>query len=611
MRKSVLFFLLPFYVHCEKVECDLQEASALMQSLAIDKSSLSSYHSIIPMVEQCKGPSWDRMKNEVYYKSGLIHLSVGQELKAMESFEKVIASGEPSFKMLSEERLHELYKKMALWSHIEDDDNDKLAYYALLDNITQADGDEVYQALESISPLDYQLRVNHTDVLLEELADSLDLNTAQRVVENYMLLADKYATSISLTDRLELQYRVSVVQWFVLNSPPVASLKKCLSLDMDYKPCTDLMKLWNKWNKNVKVSASALTDAQEYFGIQNQNWDNIINLMVKDQKPLIKLEAPFTNNYALFQKVAEKHVLELLNNRPLSNSPAQRKYTKLPDPTEFQTSLDVLLCLAFDMKSSSKNANKFCDRALKQVLTPKEHSLISNYLTKVNSPDGIPELLKTAYETYPHLAFHLVKRVAAKLVGLERKGANADVSQHWNILSSFIGNHKKVAETGRNKFTAQLFKHINRAIGRQRQKQEQDQQQFFERQYQQQFFRQQQQQQQQQQPHQPPSTKKNYYKILGIGNDANAKDIRRAYLHLTKKYHPDKQGNMSDAERAKVEEKMSSINEAYEVLSDESKRKEYDMLRSGGGSQHAGGNGQQFYRNSGPMFNFKKGFKPF
>ncbi|AGO11890.1 AaceriADR124Cp [[Ashbya] aceris (nom. inval.)] len=489
MRRLLPLLLLPFSVHCEKVECDLQQATELMQSLTIDKSSLSSFHSIIPMVEQCKGASWDRLKNEVYYKSGVVHLSVGQELKALESFEKVLASEEPSFKALSEERLQDLYKKLALWDHIEDDDNDKLAYYALLDNITQADGDDVYQALESISPLDYQLRVNHTDVLLNELSESLDLNTAQRVVENYMLLADKYATSISLNDRLELQYRVSVLQWFLLNSPPGATLKKCLSLDMDYKPCKDLMKLWNKWNKSIKVSASALTDGEEYFGLENQSWDDIINLMVKDTKPLIKTTTPFKNNYAMFKKIAEEHVLGLLNNRPLSNAPVQSKYTKLSEPTEFQTSLDVLICLAFDMKSSSKNANKFCDRALKQVLTPKEHSLISNYLTKVNSPDGVPEVLKAAYETYPHLAFHLVKRIAAKLVHMERKGATTDASQHWNILSSFIENHKKAAEAGSNKFTIRLIAHISRAIGRQRQKQEQYQQQFFERQYQQQFYR--------------------------------------------------------------------------------------------------------------------------
>lgn len=65
---------------------------------------------------------------------------------------------------------------------------------------------------------------------------------------------------------------------------------------------------------------------------------------------------------------------------------------------------------------------------------------------------------------------------------------------------------------------------------------------------------------------------KNYYKILGILDDAEDIIIRAAYKALAQKYHPDKwEGDEKDANS-----KMSEINEAYEVLSHKDKRARYD-----------------------------------
>jgi molecular chaperone DnaJ len=60
-----------------------------------------------------------------------------------------------------------------------------------------------------------------------------------------------------------------------------------------------------------------------------------------------------------------------------------------------------------------------------------------------------------------------------------------------------------------------------------------------------------------------------YYKILGVSNDASKKDIKKAYRELAKEHHPDKGGD---------EERFKEINEAYDVLSDEKKRAEYDKF---------------------------------
>ncbi|CAG0995965.1 Curved DNA-binding protein [Anaerolineales bacterium] len=68
---------------------------------------------------------------------------------------------------------------------------------------------------------------------------------------------------------------------------------------------------------------------------------------------------------------------------------------------------------------------------------------------------------------------------------------------------------------------------------------------------------------------------KDYYKILGVERKASADDIRKAYRKLAMQHHPDK--NPGDK---KAEEKFKEINEAYQVLSDETKRARYDQLGS-------------------------------
>src|SRR6202161_3564255 len=73
---------------------------------------------------------------------------------------------------------------------------------------------------------------------------------------------------------------------------------------------------------------------------------------------------------------------------------------------------------------------------------------------------------------------------------------------------------------------------------------------------------------------------KDYYKALGVAKTAKPAEIKTAYRKLARKYHPD--SNQGDA---KAEERFKEISEAYSVLSDEKRRKEYDEARSlfGGG----------------------------
>jgi len=68
---------------------------------------------------------------------------------------------------------------------------------------------------------------------------------------------------------------------------------------------------------------------------------------------------------------------------------------------------------------------------------------------------------------------------------------------------------------------------------------------------------------------------KDYYQILGISKDASKEDIKKAYRNLARKYHPDLNPDNKNAE-----EKFKELQEAHEVLSDEEKRKTYDMFGS-------------------------------
>lgn len=70
---------------------------------------------------------------------------------------------------------------------------------------------------------------------------------------------------------------------------------------------------------------------------------------------------------------------------------------------------------------------------------------------------------------------------------------------------------------------------------------------------------------------------KDYYSALGVGKDATADDIKKAYRKLAMKYHPDHSGGSKESE-----EKFKEISEAYAVLSDPEKKKQYDTFGSEG-----------------------------
>ncbi|MBS7610579.1 DnaJ domain-containing protein, partial [Candidatus Bathyarchaeota archaeon] len=71
-------------------------------------------------------------------------------------------------------------------------------------------------------------------------------------------------------------------------------------------------------------------------------------------------------------------------------------------------------------------------------------------------------------------------------------------------------------------------------------------------------------------------SKRDYYEILGVSRNATKEEIKEAFRKLAFQYHPDRNKSPEAAERFK------EISEAYAVLSDDEKRRQYDLMGRAG-----------------------------
>ena len=86
--------------------------------------------------------------------------------------------------------------------------------------------------------------------------------------------------------------------------------------------------------------------------------------------------------------------------------------------------------------------------------------------------------------------------------------------------------------------------------------------------------------------------KRDYYETLGVDRTASEDELKKAYRKMARQHHPDLQ--TGEAQKKSSEEKFKEVNEAYETLSDQDKRKRYDMFGHAGAQQGAGPEGFGF-----------------
>lgn len=99
--------------------------------------------------------------------------------------------------------------------------------------------------------------------------------------------------------------------------------------------------------------------------------------------------------------------------------------------------------------------------------------------------------------------------------------------------------------------------------------------------------------------------KDDFYKVLGVSKGATKAEIKKTFYAAAKKYHPDtvKSQKLPEAQAKEYEKKFKELAEAYDVLSDDEKRKQYDqmghaafdpnMAGGGGGAAYGGYGGGQ------------------
>lgn len=603
-------------------DCDVDKIRGLDSELGFDGSEIENYQYLIKKTVQCSmdtNSTSDKtlllqLRNQISYKLGLLQLSLNQNLKAINIFESITIddSYKDSYTDLALKRLDELYIAFGYWDKVKNDEDEMYEMYHLLnktlhDKIQTNKGTEIDETLQDelkpmlgISPYDYNLLSVNIGYLTKRLSTTLDPLLANELLRSYEVILDQYKTKLTLGQRLEIHYIISIVQMFILNADPSNQLRKCLAIDMDYSLCKQLT-LFNSGISKVNPHKSQLLDPQMFAFSKENNpdqlgedkWNFLLDFYLNEKtKPCLKINEvkdgyKFVTNYKLVNDFFVPKCLKTLfeDLYPLEGSKLfdiEYQHDVLGNNNYFNRFINVAICEATEHGTKSKikslSANVYCKQSLKQVLNEEQWGQFRNTMTKMEPlPEGF---LTELWNTYPTLTIHIIDKILHKN---KKQTHNKLMEQVINFfkeqkLSSSINKHiiKQV------NYVNNMVEKINK--GRQQQQHHQQQQQQFH------FnFGQQQNQYQQHQNRAPPSpppvaSDKDYYKILGVSKEASAKDIRKSYLNLTKKYHPDKQGALSESEKKKVHEKMSEINEAYETLSDEDKKDEYDAARSGHGA---------------------------
>ena len=614
--------------------CSFVEFQSMAEAVTgYNVESLSKYEHILSKIDSCIDSvplgedliGLKEFRNQLLYKVGLIQLSIGNDLRAIDAFEQVDNLGDSFYYYnLSVSRLSSLYIEFGFWEKLEqlDPQNEELDLFRYLNRtlfeklrgIKSEDLSELHDELTTmlnIAPYDLQILSIKVDYLFERLINEKNFNDptlAYEIIKTYDTVLEKFkSSSLNISQRIKIHRSIAILQLLVLNSDPSFHLRKCLTLNMDDKLCKSMSLLVSRLNK-INPPRRLLLDPESYANgesLDYLDWNRIDEYYLR-RKQDHNDGGKSVPNYELILQQLNDLVFEnkglFLSERPLLTNilPLSNEiHLDTMHNFEFPRYIDVTLCQAnieqylqtrdkSKRKEFKQNMKKYCGNALKGIFDGEQWD---NFKKTMKDRDAtlLDGELEAIWSSYPTVAMYLIDLL------LSGKNFKHSVRLQQQ-LQRFIQDEN--LNSSENKYIKRLVTRLQKVASRMKaekdrinfQRHQQQQQWNFQRGFQQRFngfqfrnFRQG--GAGSQQSHQPPqpSIDKDYYKVLGIPLDASSKDIRKAYLNLTKKYHPDKQGQLSEDEKKKVHEKMSEINEAYEVLSDEDKKNEYDRARGGRG----------------------------
>lgn len=532
---------------------------------------LNHYDSMVQDVESYTGTDLKVISQlpQLYFKKALIELSLNREIRAIDDLKRVLEL-DPSM-VPARTKIVELMMERG-------DVNGLMAITNVLDESEEsvvkekiaAYNHQMEEAEKCKSEKDYAKCMEHAQGAIE-LAPlgfvpyQLHLECSklgELSSDTYRLIIRDLAHMIKHQKSSNLSWYEEIAGFLLYFTGQFDQaknyIKQCIKVDNEFKDCTGESKFFSKYGDFLKQLEAYSILLGHLYSVADQgstkavgdpevDFEKVANFLFNDDLKVTKLESkklPYSvkTNYDYLVHKQQGFVKKHLGS-------------KFKGDIQFVQDLDRLGCEALVSTNRQKEADSFC----KKVHDVPENKFLPKYLKEIDT------LL-----------------------------ASKKYQEAHNMLELF---NNQVKHTSQFQKRAAIIEEYQRKVhARQQQQQRQ-----FHRQQQQ---RQQQQQQQQQQRHNY-DVKKDYYKILDIGRDADEKTIRKAYRAKTLKYHPDKQKG-SGLTPEEMEAKMQEVNQAYEVLSDKELKERYDRGDDPNDPRGAGGGGGGFPHGGqgGPGFQF-------
>jgi len=517
---------------------------------------------------------YKQLLEEIYYYHGLkLYLDNNNlELDVISQWERITDS--KTLLNRIQPKLDDLYLKFGFISKIKDTD--------LLEEVRNYSELDIDEQLE-LSPysehlLHEKIKDSWGDIIdytsnsnIQTSGDDFLVIFANDLTTCYKNLLAKHGRKYSLEERSAFFSVLSDIEFLMLNNFKQSQLfaKQCIELDDSNKHCIDLIKI------NAKLLSLKTRTKFDPLVIDkniNLKWRDDFTKMIKDEKGM--------NTFTKISERLSKYY----------KSDTKSMFTKIFPDMPYHELLVIYKSIAVDLNKSNFK-NHASGKKLKALLNSIKLKDIRS-IRDVKESFTEEHLKNIWHDKSPYIGLDII----AYLIQNEQFINDNCAIKIMNIFN-FL-NNERIFEKGNNDLddfsyvtiqnVKKMFeeKQAKERILRERQQQQQ-QEQFFK-QFQggggfDHFFQGGNHGQRQQAPppeHSQFSKEKDYYKILNISPKASEKEIRKSFLNLIKKYHPDKVSNLSDGEKVKMEETVHNINEAYEVLYDEEKRKEYNRFRS-------------------------------